>query len=367
MHKDIRVLMVIPNFIVANGVASFVMNYYRHVDHNKIHMDFVVFNSTIDKIFKDEVYNNGDSIYYLPCFENLNGYIKKCCKIFEHKKYDIIHDNSLINTIPLMRIAKKYDIPVRILHAHATQFGETKLKELRNRVFFPLLDRYTTHRAACSMAAGTALFGGRDFKLIPNVINGNKYYYNPELRNKIRRKLNCENKRIVLSVGRIAIQKNPIFAVDAVAKAIKRNPNIEYWWIGTAPFEKQLRMHIKEIGCADKIKLLGNRTNVENFYMAADCFILPSLFEGLPVVAVEAQTAGLPCLISNTVTSELAFTNLVKFLPIDKGPDIWADLIENYSVERTRREAEFENSIFADINAGENLMNYYYGLLTVKG
>ena len=359
--------MVISNLKIADGVAKFAMTYYSHLNHTKIHMDFAIYDSeNINEEYVEQIKGNHSKIFVLPSVKDVHKHILYCRKLFQKRHYDIVHDNSLINTIPLMREAAKAKIPVRILHAHATKLGETRAKEARNRIILPFLKRYINAQAACSNAAGDCLFQKNDFILIPNVIDGTTYYYEKDKHDRLRDQYQTHNKKIILTVGRIVEQKNPFFAVDVISELLKKVKNIEYWWVGDGPLKNGLQQHIDELKLSENIKLLGSKKDIQNYYTVADCFFLPSLFEGLPVSGVEAQAAGLPCVMSDTITKELVYTDLVKFVSLQASKDNWVKALEKQIMDTPERclyKAELRNSVFSSEGSGDRLRKIYMSFL----
>jgi glycosyltransferase EpsF len=364
MKNEINVLMITGSFTLVNGVVNYAMNYYNKLNHNNVHMDFVIYDSNeICNKYAKILEKNGDHLYVLPPIKNYKDHINCCKELLKNNNYDIVHDNSLINTIPLMMEAKKLNIPVRILHAHATKLGETYFKEIRNGILLPILKNTVNCNFACSEAAGHAMFKNESYELIPNIINGNKYFYKNEIRHKIRKEMNVENRKIVITVGRLALQKNPYFAVDVMNKVIEKDSNVVYWWIGNGEEYDSLKKYIQKSNCSDSIKLLGKKDNINEFLSAADCFFLPSQFEGLPVSGVEAQTAGLPCIMSDVITQEIVYTDgLINFVSLDSPIEHWADTIIsclNESYDRSSIISEFKKSKFNDETAGKTLTDMY--------
>ena len=265
-----------------------------------------------------------------------------------------------------MREAKKAKIPVRILHAHATRLGENKYKELRNKIFLPILKKLINMNAACSIAAAKCLFGNDKYTLLHNAIHGEDYFFDKQKRDMLRKENHiCKNK-IVLTVGRAADQKNPFFAIDVIVEAIKRDKRVIYWWVGDGPLLKKMREYVRSLSLDDRILFLGNKTNISDYYMMSDCFFLPSVFEGLPVSGVEAQSSGLPCIFSDAITKELVYTDQVQFISLDESVLIWSDkMIDclNQEVDRKKAIRDFYKSSFSDENAGMRLESFYSNCL----
>lgn len=364
--KMIKVLMLVPNLQVDSGVTSFVMNYYRKIDPKQIHIDFVVYFDIKTSCYM-EIKANGGKIFILPSVKNIVKHIKACKKILAQGDYDIVHNNTLHVALPMMLCAKLHHVPVRILHSHSSKMGETKKKELRNKMFLPLLRSLATDYAACSKLAGNAMFGSSHYEIIPNVIQTDKYIFNEEIRNNVRHKMGVENKFVVSTVGRLAEQKNPFFAIDVFKELVNIMPNTEYWWIGSGELDNQVAAYVQQQGLADKVKLLGSRNDVIDLYQAMDVFFLPSLFEGLPLTGVEAQAMGLPMVVSDTVTNEMVYTDLVNYMGLKKSVEEWANLIKqlyNVKKDRTLYNDQLQKSSFCDSKCGERLKNMYVKLLS---
>ena len=364
MGDQIRVLMIVANLRVSNGVVSYAMNYYRKVNHHIVKIDFCLLDD-VPTPYYDEIKRCGGNIFVLPKLKRIGAHVKKCHEILKNGNYNIIHDNSLLLTYPMMKIAKRY-VPVRILHSHNSKLGETEKTEKRNARFLPFLLHQANAYAACSDLAAKAMFGENGYEFIPNFIDAEKFRFDESVRERVRHDLKVDNKKIIATVGRLAAQKNPFFALDVFDLIAAIIPEAEYWWIGSGPLDKEVSEYAKKLKYADRVWLLGSRNDICDLYQAVDLFFLPSLFEGLPVTGVEAQTMGLPCVISDSVTKELVFTDLVNFMSLEKSREEWANLICEKLVgvnERRGREVELLKSKFSSTNAGAFLEGYYRRLL----
>ena len=365
----INVLILIHNLRVANGVASFAMNYFRDLDQSEIHVDFALYADRPSPYY-DEIRMRESDIYILPKVSDIKEHIKKCNEILSAKKYDIVHDNTLHISIPMMFCAKKKNIPVRILHSHNTKMGETSQKELRNKILLPVLRSLATDYAACSQLAGEAMFGKRKFTVIPNVIQTKKYRFDPAVRERVRQDMNVQDKLIVGTVGRLAEQKNPFFAVDVFTHLLKDLPDAEYWWIGSGPLQEQVKDYVEEKSLSDRVKLLGSRNDVLELYQGMDAFFLPSLFEGLPLTGVEAQAMGLPMVVSDTVTKEMVYTDLVDYVNLSESINVWVKRLKkalSRKVDRKIYSGKLKQSVFSDVGCGERLGDLYENLLRRHG
>lgn len=364
MEKKLKVLMVVFNLSVANGVSSYVMNYFRNLDHEKIDMDFVAYQDVGTPYYK-EIEENGGKVFILPSIRNTQKHLQAAKKVILEGQYDIVHDNILILSYFLMNYAKKYGVPVRIIHSHNSRLGETKYKEIRNKIFMPLLLSQMNTYFACSDLAAKGMFGNATYTFVPNVISSEKIHYDSDIRNIFRTRFNADNKIVIGTVGRLAYQKNPFYALEVIAELYKINPRIQYWWIGDGPLENEVKEYVHKLGLDGVVRLLGRRADVEKLYQAMDIFFLPSKFEGLPVTGVEAQAMGLPCIVSDTITKEFVYTDLVKFISIQKQPAVNAEIIASVDIQtlqRTKYRRNLEESVFIDKNAGSFLLDIYHRL-----
>lgn len=361
-----KVLMLLHNLRMADGVASFVMNYFSAIDHNKIHMDFAIWKD-ITTPYYSEIEKRGAKVFILPSLKNFSQHITACEKIIRNGHYDIIHDNTLLISFPIMFLAMKFQVPVRLLHSHSSRLGENRLKEIRNKSFLPLLKVAVNNYAACSKVAAEAMIGDAHYFFIPNIIQSNRFRYSEHIRNNLKLQMNIKDKIIIGTVGRVVAAKNPFFAVAVMEKLIKKDARVEYWWIGSGAMESQLNKRVQQSDFADHIHLLGDRPDVTDLYQVLDVLFLPSLFEGLPITGVEAQAMGLPVVASETITKEMMYTDLVSFVSLDAPIEEWVATIERQIERIPKRHSyaiELTKSVFSDKNAGQRLEELYEQLLT---
>lgn len=366
MKKPIKVLQVMSSLNLANGVSSFIMNYFRRINHKEIIFDFLLLHDEKDASYSEEVLKSGSRIFILPPINHPARHISVCREIIVNGHYDIIHDNSLILTIPLMLIAKRENVPVRILHSHNSKMGDTRIKSIRNNLLLPLLRLTATDYFACSKLAGEAMFGKAPFTVIPNVIDANRLQFDNNKRLQIRKKMGVSEKVVVATVARAAYQKNPFFALEIIKAFIDICPNVLYWWVGNGPLESEMQSYASKLGISDHVAFLGRRTDVTELYQAMDAFLLPSLFEGLPLTGVEAQAMGLPCVVSDTVTDEMTYTDLVAYVSLKESPKRWAEkILDNISkrADRNKYNQLLKDSVFSNLKCGERLTEVYLSLM----
>lgn len=360
--------MVTVTFGEGSGVNSFIMNYFRNIDHSKIQIDILTYKEspTGESPYEKEVKGAGGNVILLPSIKRPILHIKKIIELLKNGKYDIVHDNSLIATIPLMIISRAKGIKVRIIHSHATKLGETKRKEKRNRTLIPLLLRNSNYYIACSDAAGSAMFGKRTFVVLPNVVDSKSFHISSEHRQLIRDEQQVTGKIVVITVGRACEQKNPRFALSVMKSVIEQNSNVVFWWVGDGPMLDDLRRLAEDFGISENTTFWGKQSNIRQFYEAADIFFLPSLFEGLPLTGIEAQAMGLPSVVSDTITKEMVYTDLVEFVPLNASIGAWVKVIEKQMMRIPARRSytkELENSVFSIEQAGSRLENIYKDML----
>lgn len=359
----IRVLMIVPNLRVSNGVVSFVMNYYRNVVGNDIRIDLALYDDIPSPYYKELKKNS--KIYILPPIKKLREHIAVCNKVMD-EKYDVVHDNLMHISIPMMWCAKRKGVPVRILHSHNAKMGETFLKEVRNKFFLPVLRGLATDFVSCSELAGKAMFKNREFIVLPNVIQTDKYHFDENVRTLVRKKMNTTDKFVVGTVGRLADQKNPFFAMDVFECLQKQVPNAEYWWVGSGSLDDQVKAYVEKKGLSGKVKLLGSRNDIVDLYQGMDVFFLPSLFEGLPVTGVEAQAMGLPMVVSDSITKEMVYTDLVDYVDLKELKEVWAKHLEDTmgkKIERSKYAEQLKYSEFSNYRCGKNLLYIYIEML----
>lgn len=361
----LKVLMLVPNLRVSNGVASFAMNYFRLLEKSQIQMDFAIY-SDIKTPYYEEIKAAGSKYFILPSVKEPLAHYRACRQILKSEKYDIVHDNTLLISIPMMQVARNVGVPVRILHSHSAGIGETPIKSKRNALFLPFLKSLATDYAACSNAAAMTMFGEKEYHFIPNIVAESRLDYSPEIRASIRKKMGVSNKLVIGTVGRMSPPKNPYFALETIKDLVKIRQDIEYWWIGSGSLDDDFKGKISEMELDGFVHFFGSREDVSAYYQAMDIFLLPSVFEGLPVTGIEAQTMGLPCVVSDNITREMVFTELVHFVSIKRHSDEWAktivDLLSSNNKRRSYKQ-ELRNSPFSGKEASNNLARIYKSLI----
>lgn len=333
MDQQIRILHVIGQ-MNRGGAESMIMNIYRKIDRIKIQFDFVVHTDSICD-FDDEIKSLGGKIYNCPRFTGTNivSYIKFWNEFFkEHKEYKIIHGHIGSSASIYLEIAKKNGL-FTIAHSHSGGF-DTGIKGSMYRLFSYPTRFIADYFFACSESAGISRYGKRVvnnktiFSVLKNAIDVNQYAFSEEIRYKKRKELDLENKFVIGHVGRFDKAKNQEYLVEIFKLIVKKNENAILILIGDGELKSHIFEKVKNYGLGDRVIFTGVRSDVNELLQAMDVFVFPSIYEGLPVTVIEAQAAGLPCLISDTITNEVCITALVQQLSIKQGIISWGEKIE---------------------------------------
>lgn len=331
MVEPVRILHVF-NFFYQGGIENFVMNVYRNIDRSKIQFDFA-FPMNKKGYFDDEAKALGANIYFFDSdkksfwnyYKNLSHIIK------EHGPYAAVHSHIYYFSGYILLIAKLCGVKTRISHSHETQKGrkQTLIRRIYENAMRLMIKNNATVWLCCSNQAGECVFGkNMPYQVLYNGIDLRRFVYRQESRERIRKELGLEGKKVILNVGRFAEQKNHPFILKVFKEMTVRSEDYRLIMIGGGPLERMIREKCKEYGIYEKCVFLHNIQNTEDYYCASDVFILPSLYEGLGIVLVEAQATGLPTIISDKVTKEVGMTDLAHYLSIENSEKEWADMIE---------------------------------------
>ena len=311
------------------GIASFQRNLFNNTDNNTISFEFVTTypDSALIPFFRE----NNVKIHHLPPQKTILPYCRSLYKLLKNEKYDAvhIHKNSCANPMAFI-ICRIAGVKQIIAHSHNTASVGGKTADIFHFLFRPLVRKISTVKLACSQEAAIWLYGEKYFRnnntiqIIKNGIDTNLFSYNEKVRNEVRAEFGWDNKLVLGHVGNFIPQKNHYFMVDIISEAIKLEENTIILFLGKGEAMDSVRKYAIKKGVSEHIKFMGSRPNVARFYQAMDLFLFPSFHEGLPIAGVEAQTADLPCLFSDAITSEIMITNRAVSLPLDSGASEWA-------------------------------------------
>lgn len=345
----IRVLHVLNN-LGYGGAEAFIMNIYRNIDRDKIQFDFLV-RSHLNEKYEEEIKKLGGNIYITSPFPKkiIKNY-KETKQFFKenYKKYNIVHvhANSLLYMLPL-KLAKKYEIRTRIIHSHSTQSQSIIFKIIHkfNKI---RINKYANVFFACTPDAGKWMFK-TNFSVINNAIDIDKYKYDSQVRVKIRKELNIQNKLVIGHVGRLTKVKNHLFLLRIFKEILKINNNAMLLLVGDGELKSELEKQCYELNIEKKVIFLGNKSNVNEYLNAMDIFVFPSLYEGLGISVIEAQCSGLPCIVSENIPKEAFLTDDIHVISLTTPIEQWVNKILKYScnykrldISRTVAEAGFD-------------------------
>lgn len=340
----IRILYVNGGLMNRGGIESYMMNYYRNFDREKIQIDFAVHDAGGFGYYDEEIKRFGGRIYVLPQ-KSKHPFIYSSClkKLLEHNDYKIIHTHMDAMGMWVLKIAKECGIPVRIAHSHNTQHLTTNpiklflLEQARKKI-----NLYATHRMACSEVAGKWLFGDAPFQIIRNAIDIDKFLYNSVMRKVKRKEWNIqEDECLIGHVGRFDTQKNHSFLIDVFYKIHQQNSKVKLMLVGEGRLFDNIKLKIQQLGLEKSVIFTGSRNDANELYNAFDLFILPSLFEGLGIVAIEAEINGCKTLLSDKIPADAKIAENVDFIPLDV--DAWTSaIIKEIDKDDVREAALFD-------------------------
>lgn len=348
----VKVLYIADMLHTKSGITSVIMNYYRHFDKSKVRIDFLLPEGSSEQRLLDEVSSCGSDVFFMPL---LGASIKKISRFrafidsffSSHNDYVAVHSHFMQLNSLVFPIAKRYGIGCTISHSHLTKYSEKWLHSVRNWFMCLPNNRVSDVWAACGVKAGEFLYGKKFLSspkrlIVRNAIELDRFAFNEDVRNRVRSELGIDSSTILLgTVGRLQTQKNQLFLLD-VMKALPLDYRLVV--VGEGPLDASLKGRSRALGLGDRVVFLGRRNDVPELYQAFDAFLLPSIYEGLPVVGVEAQASGLPCLFSRGVTDEVGILNS-RFIPIDKGVAPWVSAIEALELPVTSNRASALDSV----------------------
>lgn len=327
------------------GIQQLAVEIAKHMTQD-IQMDFMVLNDGQTYPLEDTIKELGYNLYKVDAWiykpTDYIKYYKKIDEFFrEHHDYKVVHINTSSKNFLILKIAKKYNIPIRIAHSHNIGFqSKNKAQILMGNMFKPLLKKYATHYFACSEIAGEWLFGKKEVrknnvKVIHNAVDLQKFKFNEEKRKKIRRELHIEDKLVIGHVGRFTTQKNHTFLIDIFNEIHKKNRNSVLILVGTGEKEDEIHKKVKNLGLEENVLFIGFKNNVNEYMWAMDLFVFPSLFEGLGLVLIEAQATGMKCFTSkDVVPKEAKVSDLLEYISLSYNAKLWADRILENNITR---------------------------------
>lgn len=361
MSNPIRVLQVVT-IMNRGGAETMVMNHYRKIDRSVMQFDFMV-NRQERGAFDEEIEQMGGRIYrlcpirpwtYLQYFRQLDAFFK------EHAKdYVAVHSHIQENSGFVFKYAQRYGLMNCIANSHI-DFKGWDSKILFRKFASVFLHKYSKLNIACGEAAGKYLFGDRPYEIFKNAIDVERFIYNADTRVRMRKELGIENRLVLGSVARICWQKNHSFMLDVVNAMRKTHPEVLLMLVGTGDKLDEVKAKVKSLGIEEQVWFMGSQPNVNEYLQAFDIFFMPSLFEGLPVSVIEAQAAGLPCVLSDTIDRETDVTGLVSFVSLNADMDTWSDAIVKAAKKERKDTRALIREAGYDVEKNvERLVGYY--------
>jgi len=362
--EPIRILQV---FTIMNrgGAETMIMNYYRKMERSKIQFDFLVHRQE-EGAYDAEIENLGGRIYRMPPIhpKQFITYKQEIAKfLHQHKEYKIIHGNCSELGYFLYKEAKKQGVPTIICHAHNSKMS-LDLKAPFRLYWKYACRKYITHMFSCSAAATEWFFGAKNESkaiVMNNAVDVNRFSFSSYKAKAMKEKLGLTDQFIIGHIGRFNVQKNHDFLIDIFYQIKKKCDRAVLILVGAGELETKILQKVEKLDLKDSVFFLGTRADINEIMQAFDVFLFPSLFEGLPVTMVEAQAAGLQCIISDTIPSEVKITDLIHFVSLNKSATYWADETLKYK-EYYKRENQYQQiaSNGYDIKANAKWLEEFY-------
>ncbi len=362
---------VIMGKMHAGGKKNLVMEYYRHIERSKVQFDFIC-DSDSNAIPKEEIEALGGRVYLIPPYQNIITNMKAMKNIFNENHYSIVHGyNSTMNIFPMF-VGKVAGIPVRINESISMGNKGDKKNILKN-ILKPFSHCFATHYMSNGEMCGRWQFGDKAFDegkvtVFKTVIDTNKHLYEPLIRETCRKEFELEDSIVIGHIGRFTAQKNTLFVIDIFKEIVKKEPKAKLLIIGHGELENEMMNRVKKYGIEDVVINLGKREDIHKFYNAMDAFLLPSIYEGLPVVGVEAECCGLPIFFSTEIPRESSpCDDLGVFIDLSKDAQEWAEIVldktKNNMKKRRSHQIEVKKAGFDSAQEGEKLSKWYEGLV----
>lgn len=389
LDNMVKVLQIAHGMETFGGVESFLLQYHSHMNMDIVQCDYLFCcNNTFEKYQDNPIFINSKIIALNDLkttnntFFNYIRMVKDINKFLIKNKYNIIHINTSNIFLQFICAVFVKRTCVKIAHSHSSRivvinpgFKQT-IKNILKNLVTPICQYFIRNNndylLACSKLAGIALFGrkGLDtnkFRIVKNAIKMDAYLYNEETRNILREKYNIIEKNIIYgTVGRLAESKNLLFLIDIFNKLHLKNPNSLLWIIGDGPMRTSIEKYVKKRSLDNVVFLLGEHDNVADYLQAMDCFIFPTVYEGLGIVAIEAQAASLITVVSDAVPEEAKITELCYTIPLSDNAESWAKQISTIMETAPVRREMSDKIIQAgyDINsAAKELEMFYLGIV----
>lgn len=363
-------IAIIAGVLHSGGKRNLIMEYYRHIDRSQIQFDFIC-DSDSNGIPEEEIKALGGRVFKVAPYKQIFAHMRDTYKVLKENNYKIMHafDNTL-NIFPMF-LGWIAGVKVRISES-ISKGDKNEKKTLVKLALRPFSHWFANYYMANSIDCGIWQFGKKTYdqgniSIFKTVINADANAFDSSLREKTRKTFGWENNIVYGFIGRYVDQKNPLFLIDIFNEIAKKQVNAKLVMIGFGELEAAMHEKIQQYGLQDKVEDLGRRDDIKQFYNAFDAFLLPSLYEGMPVVGIEAQCAGLPIFFSKNITEETTASKLAHYIALDEKTEAWADQIikivnENMSQRRGYAE-EVKKNGFDSHSEAVRMMKFYLSKL----
>ena len=359
-------IAIIAGVLHSGGKRNLIMEFYRHIDRSKMQFDFIC-DSDSNGIPYEEIERLGGRVYVVPPYKNIIPHLKATYRILKENKYPVVHafDNTL-NLFPMM-LAKMAGVKVRISES-ISKGDKNEKKTLVKLALRPFSHLFANYYMANSVDCGIWQFGKKTYEkgkidIFKTVINAEENAFNLELRNATRKAFGWDDTTVHGFIGRYVDQKNPLFLIDIFNEIAKIQDNAILVMIGFGELEEEMMGKVKSYGIEDRVVNLGRRDDIKQFYNSFDTFLLPSLYEGMPVVGIEAQCAGLPIFFSKNITEETTASDLAHYISLESPAEEWAkesvNIMKNNQSDRANAYKQVIASGFDSKNEAMRLQKYY--------
>ncbi len=356
----IRILQVVTN-TGRGGLETVLMNYYRNIDRSKVQFDFLRHRNQ-HEAYDDEMRELGGKIFELPY---LNPWSKNYLNLLntffaEHPEYKIVHVHQDCMSSVILKAAYKNGVPVRIAHSHSSS-QDKNIKYPLKMYYRSQIPKYATEYFACSKEAGDWTFKNKEYQILNNAINTELYKHSDSVELEARKENSINSDAFVLThIGRFAAVKNHSFLIDIFNEVRKITNNAVLLLVGNGELMEETKSKVDSLGLTDSVKFMGLRSDVNRILQATDVFVMPSIYEGLPVSLIEAQASGVPCVICDHFSAQCDMTKLTNRISLNASPKEWADLIVSLKgLEKQDHSLEIVNAGF-DIKANAKWLEEYY-------
>ena len=345
----VRILQIIGS-LERGGAETFLVNLYRNIDRTKIQFDFAIYNEPSEIGYYKEVIELGGKVFILPPKSKGILYnFRVIKKIVRNNNYRMVwrYTDNCYGAIDLLA-ARFAGSEETVLNSRSS-YAEGTLQLIMHHMLRPFLPLFVTKKYACGIQAGKWMFGRHSFEVINNGIEVEKFQYSGEIRNQYRQKFGLLEKVVIGHIGRFYPVKNHKLIIEIYEKFRENVSNSALVLVGTGELFPQIQQLVKEKGLEEDILFLGSRSDVPEMLQMMDVFIMPSLFEGFPRAFLEAQAAGLPCVVSSAISEEVDVTGNVSFVDLDAPIEAWADKLVEKCGSKTEDNTELLKAAGYDI------------------